>query len=214
MILTTSLGEIDRIAQCVPQSVPHDFYQYNEPPRFNAMTPRLQAKIPKCFGWQLKPNYDVYVWLDGNLRLSHPDSLKYLLKQLEGHDVVVLKHKDRDTIYWEYRYNWRGLHNNKPSRYLQMRYLGEHLDEQHDAIKKEIDTKAKGLYQGGVFAYRNTPKVQEMLKEWWYDISRYLIMDQLSWTYVLKTSGLKVNVLPDVFNDCWWLANERHKIHG
>jgi hypothetical protein len=207
-VVTASLGDFDRPLAHEPQSVKYDLHEYNAPPRKNSMTPRLQAKIPKCFAWQIYPGYDVYVWLDGNLRLKHPNSLKYLLEQLEGHDVVVLQHPDRDTIYWEYRYNLRAVTNNAPSRYMLKRYEGEHLQEQFDAL--DIDTKEKGLYNGGIIVYRNTPKVQEMLKDWWYHITRYLVMDQLSWAYVLKKSGLKINVLPDVFRDCWWLENARH----
>ncbi len=210
MILSTSLGGIDNVAQYEPQSVEHDFYQYDEPLRAKSMTPRLQAKIPKYFGWQLKPGYDFYLWLDGNLRLSHHRALARLVQEMEGYDVVVLQHPYRNTIWWEYRYNWRGLHNNKPSSYLQKRYINELLDEQMRVIKDDKDYVDDLLVLGGVFMYRNTPEVQKMLKEWWYHVSRYLIMDQLSWAYVLKKSGLRVNVLPDIYNDCKWLKVEKH----
>ncbi len=210
MVLTTSLGGFDRVAQYEPQSVEYDFFEYNEPLRSKSMTPRLQAKIPKFFGWQLKPDYDIYLWLDGSLRLAHRDSLKYYLDALQNYDVVVLQHPTKNTIWWEYRYNYRGLHSNAPSNYLTKRYTNELLDEQMQVIKADRDYVDDLLVLGGVFMYRNTPKVQAMLKEWWYHVSRYLIMDQMSWAYVLKKSGLRVNVLPDVFNDCPWLENMRH----
>jgi hypothetical protein len=44
--------------------------------------------------------------------------------------------------------------------------------------------------------YRNSPKAQEMLKEWWYHTSRYHSIDQLSFPFVLGESGLKVTVIP------------------
>ncbi len=130
MILSTSLGGIDESHNNEPQSVEHDFYEYNEPLRSKSMTPRLQAKIPKMFAWQLYPDYNFYLWLDGNITLAHKDSLKYFYDAIQDYDVVVLKHPYRNTIWWEYRYNWRGLHNNKPSSYLQKRYINELLDEQ------------------------------------------------------------------------------------
>lgn len=206
-VITTRLGEFDKSVEHAPQSVEADYHTYNEPLRDKSMTPRLQAKIPKMFAWQLYPGYEYYLWLDGNLRLSHPDSLKYLLDAIEGHDIVVLQHPDRDTIYWEYRYNWRGLHNNAPSNYLVKRYTNELLDEQFNEINNYADSL---LVNGGVFLYRNTQEVQLMLKDWFYHCSRYLIMDQMSWAYVLKKSGLRIKVLPDVFRDCWWLENARH----
>lgn len=210
LVLTTSLGGFDKPLEHEPQSVKCDFYRYDEPLRYNAMTPRLQAKIPKFFAWQLKSGYNYYVWLDGNLRFSHPEALKYLLEQIEGYDMVVLKHPRRDTVYWEYRYNWRGLNNNKPSRYLQSRYTNELLDEQYQVIKDDPEFRDDLLVNGGVFMYRNKPEVQAELKEWWYHVSRYLIMDQLAFAYLIKTSGLNVRILPDDFSNTWWLENGRH----
>lgn len=213
MVLSTSLGGFDNVAQSVPQSIEHDshvFTDENFPPRLASLHPRMQAKLPKMFGWQLKPDYEAYLWLDGNLSLASPDSLRYFSTALEGHDVVVLQHPRRNTIWWEYRYNWRGLHNNAPSNYLTKRYTNELLDEQMAVIKEDKDYVDDLLVNGGVFMYRNTPGVQAMLKEWFYHVSRYLIMDQLSWVYVLKKSGLRLNVLPDKFDNCPWLENRRH----
>lgn len=212
-VVSASLGGIDKPIQHEPQSIECDYYHFtdeNFPPRDKSMTPRLQAKIPKMFGWQLKPDYEFYLWLDGNLRLSAPESLQYLLEAMEDYDIVVLKHPTHDTIHWEYRYNWRGLHSNAPSNYLRARYTNELLDEQYEVIKSDPDYVDDLMVNGGVFMYRNTPEVQQMFKEWWYHVCRYLVMDQLSFPYVLKKSGLKVNVLPDVFNDCMWLENVRH----
>jgi hypothetical protein len=217
IVLSSSLGGFDKDVTNVAQSIPCDYCNFtdeNFPPRHCSMTPRLQAKIPKCFGWQLKPDYDFYLWLDGNLSLAHPDALRYFLDSCNNYDVVVLKHPTHDTIHWEYRYNWRGLHNNAPSNYLRERYLNEWLDEQYNFIKNDKDYKDDSMVNGGVFLYRNTPEVQKTLKEWFYHITRYCIMDQLSWIYVLKKSGLRVNILPDVFNDCKWLEANRHRIHA
>jgi hypothetical protein len=217
LVVSANLGGFDKDLDHEPQSMSCDYFNFtdkNFPLRDKSMTPRLQAKIPKCFAWQLKPGYDYYLWIDGNLRLSHPDSLKYFYDAIKGYDVVVLQHPTHDTIHWEYRYNHRGLHSNAPSNYLRERYTDEFLDEQYEVIKNDKDYKDDLLVNGGIFMYRNTPEVQKMLKEWWYHISRYLIMDQMSWAYVLKKSGLKINILPDVFNDCPWLENRRHKLHG
>ena len=209
-LVTTSLGGFDKLTQHEPQSLDYDLYRYEEPLRDKSMTPRLQAKIPKMFAWQLYPDYQFYMWLDGNLRLKNKDSLRYFLDNCRDYDVVVLQHPSRNTIHWEYRYNWRGLHNNKPSSYLQRRYINELLDEQYEVIKSDNDYVDNLLVNGGVFMYRNTEKVQQTLKEWWYHVSRYLIMDQLAWAYVLKKSGLRVSVLTDIFNDCPWIEDSRH----
>lgn len=212
-VISASLGGIDNPVEHTNQLVEADYFHFtdeNFPPRVNSMTPRLQAKIPKMFGWQLKPYYDYYLWLDGNIRLAHHESLQYFLDAVEDHDIAVLQHPDRNTIWWEYRYNWRALNSNAPSNYMAKRYKNELLDEQMAVIKADKDFKDDMLVNGGVFMYRNTPEVHKMLTEWWYYVSRYLISDQLSWAYVLKKSGLRVNVLPDNVADCMWLSLERH----
>lgn len=211
-VLQASLGGFDRPVKHTNQLVQPDYFTFtddNFPPR-PSMTPRLQAKIPKMFGWQLKPGYDAYLWLDGNLRLAHAESIQYFLDAIENHDIAVLKHPRRDTIHWEYRYNYRGLHSNATSNYLTSRYTNELLDEQYEVIKNDSDYVDDLMVNGGVFIYRNIPKVQAMLKEWWYYVTRYLVMDQLSFPYLLKKSGLRVNVLPDDFSNCLWLENMRH----
>lgn len=216
-VLSANLGGIDVPLKHVEQSVPHDYHLFTDKnflPRVKAMTARLQAKIPKYFGWQLKPGYDFYLWIDGNLTLSHKDSLKYLLDNCQDYDIVVLKHPRRDTIYWEYRYLWRAFNSRTSSNYLTSRYENELWDEQYAVIKADKDYVDDLLVNGGVFMYRNTPEVHQMFKEWWYHVSRYLIMDQLSFAYVLKKSGLRLNVLPDDFSNCWFLENKRHRIHG
>lgn len=208
-VVTTRLGEFDKEVNHESQSMPCDYFVYNEPLRDKSMTPRLQAKIPKCFAWDIYPGYDYYLWLDGNISLAHPDALKYFRDNCE--DIVVLEHPTHKTIHWEYRYNWRGLNNNAPSNYLTERYTNELLDEIYEVVK---DEKYAPMINGGIFMYRNTPQTQALLKEWFYYITRYTIMDQLAWAYLLKKSDLKVNILPDKYNDCKWLKVERHSKHG
>src|SRR3990167_4918838 len=123
-VVSASLGGFDKETVHVPQSISHDYFMFtdeNFPPRAKSMTPRLQAKIPKCFGWQLKPGYDFYMWIDGNLRMKDENTLKYFYENCHEYDVAVLQHPRRNTIWWEYRYNWRGINNNAPSNYLRSR---------------------------------------------------------------------------------------------
>lgn len=214
-VVSASLGGFDTPTEHVPQSMPHDYFTFTDedfPPRFNSMTPRLQAKIPKCFGWQMVPDYDYYLWIDGNLTLTSRESLKYFYDNCQGYDIVVLKHPRRDTVRWEGGYLRRGL--KEQSRYLVGRYANECLAEQMAEIESDKDFVDDILVNGGVFMYRNTPEVHKMLKEWWYHISRYLIMDQCSFAYALRKSGLRINIRPITYNDCPYLAHRGHKLRG
>ncbi|MCK9351245.1 MAG: glycosyltransferase domain-containing protein [Candidatus Paceibacterota bacterium] len=211
-VISAALGRVNRIPTHAPQSLSHDYFMFtdeNFPPRDKSMTARLQAKIPKFFGWQLKPGYDYYLWIDSSLALSSPDSLEYFYDQCQGYDMVVLRHPTRPDIRQEARYMRKGF--KQKSKYFTSRYEHEFLKEQYDAILDDKDFVDDLLVCGGIFMYRNTPEVQQMFKEWWYNVSRYIIQDQISFPYVLKKSGLKVNVLPDIYHDCPYLAFRPHR---
>jgi len=193
------------------QSIPYDSYLYtdeNFPLRTKAMGPRMQSKIPKCFGWQLAPDYDYYMWLDASICLFHRDSLKHFLDNCQGHDIVAFPHHRRPNIWEEYRYIRRGLWQ---SSYITSRYENEFLDEQMQVIRKDKSYKDDTLLLSGMFMYRNTPQVQSALKEWWYHITRYHVVDQLAFPYVIKKAGLKLKLLPDVWHNCWYLKTHNHK---
>ena len=197
-VVSANLGGFDSPQKHIPQSIPCDFYTFTDEnfrPRFKAMTPRLQAKIPKCFGWQLLSGYDYYVWLDGHGVLTSPDSIKLFYEKLAGHDIVVIKHRTHPTIAHEYRYTRKGI--KQKAEYIIARYENEHIRELFDEIMADTEYKDDTMVLGGMFMYRNTPAVRDMLKNWWYYISRYAVQDQLSFAYVLKKSGIRVNLLPN-----------------
>lgn len=195
-----------------PQSIPYEWHISNDTnfaPRSKAMTPRLQARIPKCFGWQMFPGYDFYMWIDGNLQLKHHDSLFHFLEPLmDGYDVVALRHHRRPNIRQEVRYIRKGIR--EQSKYLIGRYNNELLKEEYAAIQADEDYEDTDLLLSGAFAYRPTPEVQEALKEWWYHISRYHIVDQIGFVYALKKANLKIKMYDDLYNDCWYLGVSRH----
>ena len=210
-LISANAGGFDREPVHVKQSIPYDEHKFtdkNFPLRSKSMTPRLQAKIPKCFGWQLAPGYDYYIWLDGVFGLNHKHTIKQLLDKCRGHDMVVFKHLRRQNVYDEYRYIRRGLWQ---SSYIISRYKDEFLDEQSKVIKEDKSYKDDILLLGGIFMYKNTPQVQSALKEWWYHMTRYLIMDQLAFPYVLKKAGLKLNIQTHSIDETNLVKNYGHK---
>ena len=211
-LITANLGGIDKPVNHANQLVHPDYHTLtdeNFPPR-KGLTPRLQAKLPKMFGWQLLPGYDIYIWLDSSIRLAHHESIQYFIDAVEHHDIAVMKHAKRDTTHWEYRYTWRGLNSPKTSNYITDRYTGDDIDGLYELIQDDLNYTDDLMVQGGVIVYRNTPAVQAMFKDWFYYVCRYATNDQISLPYVLKTSGVNYNLLPDNFQDCRWLENVGH----
>jgi len=193
-VITANLGGFDKQIDPVNQSVPFNFYRFtnaNFPPRFNAITPRLQARIVKCFGWQMVPEHDYYLWVDSSCQLSHPDSVKWFLEQVQGHDIAVFKHPNRNTIIEEADYLRLRLAKKCP--YITPRYENELITEQMAEIKNDN----LPLYASTAFIYRTTFDIKRMMKEWWYHISRYHTIDQLSFPHVLDKSWCNIKVIDE-----------------
>lgn len=201
-VISANMGSFDPIVPYINQSMDHDFYLFNDenfPRRSCSMTPRLQARIPKMFGWQMAPGYDYYIWVDASYSLQHPDSVRWFIEQCSTVDVAVLKHPMRYTIRQEAEYLKKRISEERDGSkqpYVILRYENELIDEQMaeiDSDKEFVDTR---LYASTAFVYENTKKVQVMLKDWWYHTSRYHSVDQLSFPYVLWKHKCSVNMIP------------------
>lgn len=209
-VISASLGEMDNQSKHIEQSIKADYFYLTDkdlPPRHRAMTSRLQAKVPRMFGWQLKPGYEYYMWMDGNMAFNHPDILKYFYDQIQGYDIAVVKHHRRKTIIWETRYLMRAL--KEQSIYAVNRYDNELLQELYDEIKKDKSYKDDRLYISGMFMYRDCEKVRQAMKDWWYYVSRYCVQDQISFPYAMR--NLKVKVLDHDYTQWDYIKMANHK---
>ena len=75
-ILTANLGNFDTQVDPVTQDLPNGvekiaFHRYtdNNFPPITGLTPRLQYRIPKLFGWQMFPGYNAISGLTALCRL-------------------------------------------------------------------------------------------------------------------------------------------------
>jgi len=202
-IVTANMGSFDKPVDYVKQSVDYDFYRFtdeNFPPRHCSITPRLQARIPKMFGWEMAPGYDYYIWVDASFSLQHPDSVKWFLEQCDGMDIAVLKHPMRNTIQEEADYLKKRLleekNGIKNDLYITKRYENELIDEQLVVIKNDEEYVDNCLYASTALIYHNNDRVINMMKHWWFHTSRYHSIDQLSLPYVIFKAKCAVRVIP------------------
>lgn len=200
-VLTADLGGFEqKFVENVPQSVKCDYFKFtdeNFPPRKNSMSPRLQARIPKLFSWQMLPGYQYYLWVDSSCALSHPDSVAWFLKQCENVDFAFFKHPNRNSIEEEVNYIKKRISNNCP--YLTPRYEGELIDEQLAAIKADDRYVDNRLFATTAFIYKNSGRVHSVMGHWWYHTSRYHSNEQISLPYVLGVSKCSVRIIPDPY---------------
>lgn len=195
IILSANFKNFDKETEWEAQGENVIGYKISEetfPLRVNALTPRMQAKIVKCFGWQLFPGYDVYVWVDASFKMFS-GATEWLLRALADKDAAFFRHPSRKTIAEEYEF----MKKNANKRYIRYRYTYELLEEQYNIIAEDRTYEDTLLLCGGIFIYRNNEVMRNALKEWWYHITRYHLNDQLSLPYVLLKSGCKFNIIED-----------------
>lgn len=216
-VISANLGGFDKPEKHKEQMYDHSnleietflFTNENFPPRNKAMTPRLQARIPKMFGWQMLPGFDYYLWIDSSCRLSDFESVQWFLDKMDGLDIVVFEHPNRHSAQEEADYLKERLAKNCP--YITPRYKNELIDEQMAEIKADETFQDNVLYASTAFMYRDTPQIRQMMKEWWYHTSRYHIIDQLAFPYVIHTSGVAFGTIQESYLKVPYLEYTRVK---
>lgn len=197
LIHSANLGSFDKVVPPIDQELPdgidqidyHCFTDSDFPP-ITGLTPRLQYRIPKCFGWQMYPDHDYYLWLDGSLSLVKEDSARWFLDQLGDADILVFKHPTRNSIQEESDHIEDHLQKGKP--YITARYKNGLHKEQLADIQLDTDYIDDHLYASTAFLYRDSEEVRDVLRLWWLHQSRYYTCDQLAFTYALRTLAVKV----------------------
>ncbi len=199
-MLSANLGTFDVETVWAEQNLPghevtvHRWTDETFPPRHLSMTPRLQAKLPKMFGWEMAPGAELYLWIDASFALQRDDVAAWFLGHLAAADFACFAHPKRSTIVEEHAYIKTQMAGG--NGYLLSRYSGELFDEALAAILDQTLYIDDALYASGAFIYRDSPKVRDAMREWWFHTSRYLVMDQLALPYVLRRNGLDTRVLP------------------
>jgi len=214
VIITANLGSFDPEYSWAPQFPPagweierRHFNDANFPPRYKAMTSRMQPGILKMFGWQVLPGYDAYIWVDTSRTVTDRYYASWMLAYLDGADMALYRHPLRNTIEAEARYMLARMKDptQRRSRYLISRYDGEWIEEQLAAIKADDAFEDKILYASTALAYRPTRSVRAAMTEWWHHKTRYLLHDQLALPYVVWRHGCKVNLIEEsVYAETRW----------
>lgn len=193
-ILTANLGNFDTPVDPVAQTHPSIFYRFTDEnfPPITGLTPRLQYRLPKLFGWEMFPGYDYYIWLDGTFGFTRPDCVVWFLEQLGDADIALFKHPWRKTIKEEVDHIEEHLQLGKP--YITARYKNG-LHKEFLAKIQEDDFPDKLLYTSTAFIYRNNEVVQHAMRAWWFCQSRYFTCDQVHLPYVVQ--DLKVKMIDE-----------------
>jgi hypothetical protein len=184
-LVTANIGGIDS-----PRSPIHNMFQYSDFP--SKLPSRLQSKYYKmCTHW-LHPEYEAYVWIDSSFEVRE-GLIEWMIEQMGDADCAFFNHLHRNSIVDECNFVEHQLESGNP--YLVARYTGQPMSAQ---VKSYLDSGFNpgfGLFGGGLFIRKNTPKVNHAFDHWYIENTKWTIQDQLSLPYILWKHDLKFKVI-------------------
>ena len=179
-VITANLNNIDKVKEVPQQTVPFDYYYFNEDnlPTDLDISARLLSKYPKILTHKMLPDYDIYIWIDGSIEIT---SNRFVEKIISGLiDVKITLHPDRATLKEEFDFLINQLRLGNP--YFQERYSFDNILKEKELFE-DLDLP---LYTCGVFARKNDGRVNTAFEEIWDLCLEYGNFDQPLYSYIEK----------------------------
>ena len=214
-VLSANLGNFDTTFPNVEQKLPPDVevtYHTWTDKDFKPIagyTPRFQYRIPKMFGWEMMPGFDYYLWMDGAMYMTNPNTISDFLSFINNNEFLIFKHPHRKTVesevkYIEYKLMYRNM-------YMSRRYQNGLHRENLTMMQQDKGWIDHRLYASTVFMYRNIPRIHDMMKTWWFLQSRYWSCDQIPLPYALWKHEVSVYPIDmNVFSNKYMSVSKKH----
>jgi hypothetical protein len=146
--------------------------------------PRLRSRYFKHQIHRLDEvrNHRWLAWADASIQLHET---KFILEQVEAlgrlpaqKRILVVPHPARRTVGEEYEYIKGQIENG--SEYLRVRYQAEKMTEQIAFFRQQGWSLDARLWCGGFWIVENSDPLRRCWDDWWNQIIRFGMMDQLS----------------------------------
>lgn len=186
LVFTAVFGETDKQKPFAAQDVTEPWLcdrvfitENNSPVPLPNLPPRLQAKYFKTQAHHIWPDYDCYIWIDGNVEVTSKDFVSKLMGFDGSTDIHIQSHHERTTIGQEVSFI---LGSNNP--YLLVRYLDQPLQQEYNYYIGQGMSSNAALYSCNIFAYANTPKACTFMDAWWRLCIEWSWFDQSAFSYL------------------------------
>lgn len=146
----------------------------------------IEVRKYKCLPHRFFKEYDISFWVDACGRIMEP--LKPLIEEFMGKSGILLfPHYRRDCIYEEGAANIL-QHRDKTVKIINQLYQ----------YSTEMFPEHYGLFCGGyIVREHNREEISKCMEEWYKEIVRNSVRDQISMPYVLK----KNHIMPDLIDE-------------
>lgn len=179
-VITAIFGGMESPKPFCPQSVECDrivITEENSPYPLPNIPPRLQAKFFKLQAHRLWPQYDAFVWIDGNIEVTSPDFVKEMISRLQT--IRIQRHHERQTIKEEIDFILAS-----DNEYLTVRYGNQPLREEYEWYLSRGMPGNMPLYACNIFAWVNKEDVKCFFDDWWNLVLMWSYFDQSAFSYL------------------------------
>jgi hypothetical protein len=206
-LVTADIGRFDEYYK-PPSSDGVDYFRYTEgnlPAPLPNLNNRLKGKYIKMMTHRFLPDYDVYIWVDGNVEVKNID--EFVSMMIGGiEDMKLPLHPKRLNVFDEIHYIKTKLSANDD--YLTPRYKFEPWDDEEKFLRNHLTDTT--LYNLRFFSRVNSEKVNKAFEEWWLKTLEFCNFDQTMFSYIRESFDLKVEKLD--FNSVKSININKHLI--
>lgn len=159
----------------------HPWTKLNEPiPDQHQYSDVSRARWVKTSLLDLVPDYEVIIWLDGNILVT--SDFSELVEKLDNSeaDFMAYPHGDRTSVLDE------ASAIEKLGKEKNMELLNTQISRYSDAVLLD-----SGLYETGVMFLKNNQKTKKMMSIWQSEIAIYSLRDQVSLPYAIDQSEVE-----------------------
>lgn len=184
-VISAIFGDMEKEKPFATQSVDCDrfcFTPFNSPFPIPNLPPRLQAKYFKLQPHKVLPDYDFYIWIDGNIEVTNPDFVWQMIQNMQtvGRNIKIQRHHERETLGQEIDFI---LNSENP--YLLARYGNQPLHEELNYYKSvKTDVKNAALYSCNIFCIRNTTQSALSMDKWFDLVLQWSFFDQSAFSFL------------------------------
>lgn len=153
----------------------------------------LCVRYYKFFPYKLFPEYDLSVWVDSKYQIVG-DLREYIKTYHRKEPMLCFPHFERNCLYDEAK---ECIQIGKGNPIM----LGGQM------YNYFIDgyPKNNGLYEGGCLVrWHNNDKLKKVMQEWWNEIKKYSLRDQVSLPYVCWKNNFDIDISGlDIVHNCY-----------
>ena len=159
-----------------------------------------KSKFCKLFPHKILPNYEYSIWIDGNAQIA-ADVYPLVDRMKDSLVMASFQNPFHDCIYTERNY---------------LIFIDavdmKAIDRQMADYKNDGFPKKFGMREFTIIVRKhNDKKLQKYMEDWWEQVNKYTMRDQISFPYVLWKNGETIDYIQ--MYDGNWRDNPRFLYH-